>query len=212
MSEDVMRLPVEVSEGQLTEQLISATGDNSTTNWFRFNIQLSLPITSVATTADGNTNIQRSSVSLRLFCTRHDVRLILAVVELRCSTQFLVFLCLSELLQLLQVAWKLVAIQGAFNLKTTHLSDACGPIQTPPRVSIDRRGNQDNNHWQGHLVTTSNLAPRGSVPWLPVATQLQHVLLYGKWERFHVVWLTNLSAICELKERVVQEKSFEVRG
>lgn len=27
MSEDVMRLPVEVSEGQLAEQLISVTGD-----------------------------------------------------------------------------------------------------------------------------------------------------------------------------------------
>lgn len=51
-----------------------------------------------------------------LFCTRHNMRLILAIVELRCSAQFLVLLRLSELLQLLQVAWKLVAIQGAFNL------------------------------------------------------------------------------------------------
>lgn len=61
-----------------------------------------------------------TNTNSRLFCTRHNMRLILAIVELRCSAQFLVLLRLSELLQLLQVAWKLVAIQGAFNLKTTH--------------------------------------------------------------------------------------------
>lgn len=49
-------------------------------------------------------------VSLRLLCAWHDVWLILAVVELSCSTQFLIFLSLSELLQLGQFAGKLVAI------------------------------------------------------------------------------------------------------
>lgn len=52
--------------------------------------------------------------------------LILAVVELCCSTQFLIFLSLSEVLQLRQVAWKLVAIQCTFDLKTNALGDACG--------------------------------------------------------------------------------------
>lgn len=49
-------------------------------------------------------------MSLRLLCAWHDVRLILAVVELCCSTQFLIFLPLSELLQLGQFAGNLVAI------------------------------------------------------------------------------------------------------
>lgn len=56
-------------------------------------------------------------ISLRLLCAWHNVRLILAVVELCRSTQFLILLALGELLQLLQVAWKLVAIQGASDLK-----------------------------------------------------------------------------------------------
>ena len=56
-------------------------------------------------------------VSLRLLCARHNVWLILAVVELCCGTQFLIFLPAGEILQLRQVAGKLVAIQSAFDLK-----------------------------------------------------------------------------------------------
>lgn len=45
--------------------------------------------------------------------------LILAVAEVCSSTQLLVFPSFGEVLQLLQVAWKLMAIQGAFDLETT---------------------------------------------------------------------------------------------
>lgn len=74
MSQDMMRLPVEVSEGQLTEELIG------------------------------------------LFCAWYNVWLILAVVEVCCGTQLLILLPFSELLYLRQVAWKLMAIQSAFDL------------------------------------------------------------------------------------------------
>ncbi len=70
----------------------------------------------------------KAGVSLRLFCARHNVRFILAVVELCCCAQFLILLPLSELLQLRQAAWKLVAIQSAFDLKTLR----CGSFSTPP--------------------------------------------------------------------------------
>ena len=48
------------------------------------------------------------------------MRLILAVVEVRCSAQLLVLLPLGELLQLGQAAGKLVAVQSAFDLQTAH--------------------------------------------------------------------------------------------
>lgn len=63
----------------------------------------------------------QARVPLRLLCARHNVWLVLAVVEVCCSTQFLIFLPLSELLQLRQAAGKLMAIQSAFDLiKTTN--------------------------------------------------------------------------------------------
>lgn len=61
-----------------------------------------------------------NSFSLRLFCAWHDMWLILAVVELCSSTQLLILLPFSELLKLLQVAWKLMAIQRALDLETTR--------------------------------------------------------------------------------------------
>lgn len=61
-----------------------------------------------------------TSISLRLFCAWHNMWLILAVVELCSSTQLLILLPFSELLKLLQVAWKLMAIQRALDLKTTR--------------------------------------------------------------------------------------------
>lgn len=64
--------------------------------------------------------IMANKVSLRLFCAWHNMWFILAVVELSCSAEFLVFLPLSELLKLLQVAWKLVAIESAFDLRKTN--------------------------------------------------------------------------------------------
>lgn len=51
-----------------------------------------------------------NSSSLRLFCACHDMWLILPVVELCSSAQLLILLPLSELIKLLQVAWKLVAV------------------------------------------------------------------------------------------------------
>lgn len=69
-----------------------------------------------------------NQISLRLLCAWHNVRLVLAVVELCCSTQFLILLALGELLQLLQVAWKLVAIQGASDLKTASQVVMCASL------------------------------------------------------------------------------------
>lgn len=93
MSQDVMWLPVEVSQGQLTEELVAGK-TNDTTNYRC----LSHPMQT------GN------SSSLRLFRACHDMGLILAVVELCSSAQPLILLPSSELLKLLQVARKLVAV------------------------------------------------------------------------------------------------------
>lgn len=56
-------------------------------------------------------------IFLRLFCAWNNVWFILLVVELCCSTQLLIFLPFSEILQLCHVAWELMAIQSAFDLQ-----------------------------------------------------------------------------------------------
>lgn len=51
--------------------------------------------------------------------------LILAVVEVCSGIELLILLPFGEPLQLLQVAWKLVAIQGTFDLETKNTTHTC---------------------------------------------------------------------------------------
>lgn len=80
MSEDVMWLPVEVSEGQFTEELVAGETDGK----FKQD----------ATIYRCHPPVNK--ISLRLFCAWHDMWLILAVVEVCSSTQLLIFLSFSE--------------------------------------------------------------------------------------------------------------------
>lgn len=79
-----MWLPVEVSEGQFTEELVAGEiGQNSKEMQQFAGVSAPKP---------------PNNISLRLFCAWHDMWLILAVVEVCSGAQLLIFLSFSEVL------------------------------------------------------------------------------------------------------------------
>lgn len=80
-----MRLPVEMSESQFTEELVAGKRDGKIQmRWNNFQVFFS----------PSHVN----NVCLRLFCAWHDMWLILAVVEVCSSTQLFIFPSFSKVL------------------------------------------------------------------------------------------------------------------